>query len=78
MKGDQIMKVLLNKGSMTLYAEGPGEMTEVSKVDASHVNVKVMPDKLTASVTGADMHMWGFLEEFARVATEVEMEVKLY
>lgn len=72
------MKVLMNKGSMTLYAEGPGEMAEVSKVDAGHVNVKVMPDKLTASVTGADMHMWGFLEELARVATEVEMEVKLY
>lgn len=72
------MKVLMNKGSMTLYAEGPGEMVEVSKVDSGRVNFKVMPDKLTASVTGADMHMWGFLEELARVATEVDMEVKLY
>lgn len=72
------MKVLMNKGSMTLYAEGPGEMVEVSKVDSGHVNLKVMPDKLTASVTGADMHMWGFLEELARVATEVDMGVKLY
>lgn len=72
------MKVLMNKGSMTLYAEGPGEMAEVSKVDTGHVNVKVMPDKLTASVTGADMYMWGFLENLALVATEAGMEVNLY
>lgn len=72
------MKVLMNKGSMTLYAEGPGEMAEIGKVNSDHINLKVMPDKLTASVTGADMYMWGFLEELARVATEAEIEVKLY
>lgn len=72
------MKVLINKGSMSFYAEGPGEMAELDKVDNGNVNMRVMPDKLTANVTGPDMYLWSYLADFARIASEAEVEVKLY